>query len=70
MKKDKDWFISQYNEIHNNLSVLENELEFHINNKERLINNEDIVLDLSNKIKKEIKRLEKTRKNERKIFNY
>ena len=69
MKKTKEWFISQYNEIHGNLSFLEKELEYRSRNKEDIINNKLILEDLKRRVVKEVKRLEKTRKDERKIFN-
>lgn len=70
MKNNKEWFIEQYNDIHNNLSTIEKEIEYHLENKENLIGNEKILKTLKNKAQLEIERLKKTRENERRIFNY
>jgi hypothetical protein len=70
MKNNKEWFIEQYNDIHSNLSLIEKEIEYHLENKENLIGNEEILKTLKNKAQLEIERLNKTRENERRIFNY
>jgi hypothetical protein len=67
---NKEWFIEQYNAIHSNLSIIEKEIEYHLENKENLIGNEEILETLKNKAQLEIERLNKTRENERRIFNY
>jgi hypothetical protein len=67
---NKEWFIEQYNDIHSNLSLIEKEIEYHLENKENLIGNEDVLETLKNKAQLEIERLKKIRKNERRIFNY
>ena len=67
---NKEWFIEQYNDIHSNLSLIEKEIEYHLENKENLIGNEDVLETLKNKAQLEIERLKKTRENERRIFNY
>ena len=67
---DKNWFIQQYNDIHNNLSLIEKDIEYHLENKENLIGKEEILNTLKNKAQLEIERLNKTRENERRIFNY
>ena len=67
---DKNWFIQQYNDIHNNLSLIEKEIEYHLENKENLIGKEEILNTLKNKAQLEIERLNKTREDERRIFNY
>jgi hypothetical protein len=67
---NKEWFIQQYNDIHNNLSIIEKEIEYHLENKENLIGNEEILETLKNKAQLEIERLKKTRDDERRIFNY
>jgi len=67
---NKEWFIQQYNDIHNNLSIIEKEIEYHLENKENLIGNEEILKTLKNKAQLEIERLKKTRDDERRIFNY
>lgn len=70
MEKDKNWFITQYRDIHENLSNLENEVQKHLLNKEMLINDYVILQDLQNKVNKQIERLEKIRKYERETFKY
>jgi hypothetical protein len=67
---NKEWFIEQYNDIHNNLSLIEKEIEYHLENKKNLIGNEEVLETLKNKAQLEIERLKKTRENERRIFNY
>lgn len=67
---NKEWFIQQYNDIHSNLSFIEKEIEYHLENKMNLIGNEGILKTLKNKAQLEIERLNKTREDERRIFNY
>ena len=67
---NKEWFIQQYNDIHNNLSIIEKEIEYHLENKENLIGNEEVLETLKNKAQLEIVRLKKIREDERRIFNY
>jgi len=66
----KEWFIEQYNDIHDNLSAIEKEIGYHLENKENLIGHEEILESLKNKAQLEIERLNKTREDERRIFNY
>jgi hypothetical protein len=70
MVKNKDWFIQQYSDIHNNLFIIEKEIEYHLENKENLIGNDEVLERLKNKANLEIERLNKTREDERRIFNY
>jgi hypothetical protein len=67
---NKEWFIEQYNDIHDNLSSIEKEIGYHLKNKENLIGHEEILESLKNKAQLEIERLNKTREDERRIFNY
>jgi hypothetical protein len=67
---NKEWFIEQYNDIHDNLSSIEKEIGYHLENKENLIGHEEILESLKNKAQLEIERLNKTREDERRIFNY
>jgi hypothetical protein len=67
---ERDWFIQQYNDIHSNLSLIEREIEYHLENKMNLIGNDEIIDSLKNKAQLEIERLKKTREDERRIFNY
>lgn len=67
---NKESFIQQYIDLHENLSIIEKEIESHLENKENLIGNEEILKILKNKAQLEIERLKKTREDERRIFNY
>lgn len=67
---DKDWFISQYSEIHENINFLEREIENHLKNKKNLLDKDDVLDDLKSRTISEIERLNNTRKYEREIFNY
>ena len=67
---ERDWFIQQYNDIHSNLSLIEREIEYNLENKMNLIGNDEILDSLKNKAQLEIERLKKTREDERRIFNY
>ena len=67
---DKNWFINQYNEIHDNLSRLENQIESYQKDKSEISSDPFILENLKSKVKEEIERLNKTRENERKLFNY
>jgi len=66
----KEWFIEQYNDIHDNLSSIEKEIGYHLEKKENLIGHEEILESLKKKAQLEIERLNKTREDERRIFNY
>lgn len=70
MEKDRDWFISKYNEIHENLILFDNELSELIKDKNVLLNNDNLLKEINHKIKNEIENLEKIRKYEREIFKY
>jgi transcription initiation factor IIE alpha subunit len=67
---DKNWFISQYNEIHSNLSDLEKEIERQTKSRMQLLSDDSILENLKNKVNLEIDRLNKTREYERKLFGY
>ena len=67
---DKNWFINQYTEIHDNLSRLENQIERYQKDKSEISSDPQILETLKNEVKEEIERLNKTRENERKLFNY
>lgn len=69
-KKSKEWFINQYTEIHDNLSLIEKEIEEHLKNKIHLLDGDKIIEELKKRALKEVDRLNKTRENERKVFNY
>lgn len=67
---DKNWFIQQYNEIHQNLSNLEKEITQHSKNRMEVLFNDSVLETLKIKVKSEIDRLNKTRDYERKIYGY
>ncbi len=67
---NKDWFINEYSQIHDNLSKLENEIDEHIKNKIYLLDKGEVLKELQERSQKEIERLNKTREDERRIFNY
>ena len=67
---NKDWFINEYSQIHDNLSKLENEIDEHIKNKIYLLDKGNVLKELQERAQKEIERLNKTRENERRIFNH
>jgi hypothetical protein len=67
---DKEYFITQYTEIHNNLSRLEKEIDKHQKDKIQISLDSSILENLIDETNKEIERLNKTRKHEREIFNY
>jgi len=67
---DKSWFISQYNEIHDNLYHLERQIEMYQSNPFEIVKNSSILDDLKGKINEEVARLNKTREHERRIFRY
>jgi hypothetical protein len=67
---DKSWFILQYNEIHDNLYHLERQIEIHQCDPFNIAKNPSLLMDLKEKVSKEILRLNKTREHERRIFGY
>jgi predicted nuclease with TOPRIM domain len=70
MENNKDWFINEYSEIHDNLSKLEVEIDEHIKNKIYLLDKGEVPDGLKKRAQEEIERLNKTREDERRIFNY
>jgi hypothetical protein len=67
---NKEYFITQYTEIHNNLYRLEKEIDKHQKDKTQISLDSSILENLIDETNKEIERLNKTRKHEREIFNY
>jgi hypothetical protein len=67
---DKNWFINQYTEIHDNLSRLENQIEGHQKNKSEISSDPLVLENLKIRVHEEIERLNKIREYERKLFNY
>ena len=68
--KDKEQFIQKYSDLHEELSLLENEIEKHLKNKSDLLCDDNKLIDLSRRAMEAIELLESTRKEERIIFNY
>ena len=66
----KDWFIQKYSDIHDDLNKLEREIEDHLKNKKDLLENDQKLEDLKRKTIETIDLLNKTREDERRIFNY
>jgi hypothetical protein len=67
---NKNWFISQYDEVHKNLSNLEKEIEHYTQNRMSMLSDDSVLEDLKKRVKLEIDRLNKTREYERRFFNY
>jgi hypothetical protein len=66
----KNWFIHRYSEIHTELNKLEKEIDNHIKNKGDLICNSHKMYSLKKRTHELIELLNKTREDERRIFNY
>lgn len=69
-KPSKEWFISEYESIHENLKFLEREIEKASQNKISLAQYPNLLQDLKKSTEIEIERLNKTREYERQVFNY
>lgn len=67
---NKNWFIQRYSDIHSDLNKLENEIEEHLKNKKDLITEDKKLEDLKRRTIETIDLLNKTREDERRIFNY
>jgi hypothetical protein len=67
---NKNWFIQQYNEVHNNLSNLEKEIEHYTQHRMSMLSDDSALENLKQRVKLEIERLNKTREYERRFFNY
>lgn len=63
-------FIQKYSDIHDDLNRLEREIEDHLKNKNDLLENDQKLEDLKRKTIETIDLLNKTRDDERRIFNY
>jgi hypothetical protein len=66
----KEEYINQYTEIHEELSLIEKEIENHITNNNEILLNDSILVDLRTRATTQIDLLNKTRENERNEFNY
>lgn len=67
---NKNWFIQRYTEIHTELDILEKEIDYHISNKKDLLCGNYKIEDLKKRAVELIDLLNKTREDERRIFNY
>jgi hypothetical protein len=66
----KEQYITQYSEIHEELSLIEKEIENHITNNNEILLDDSILVDLRTRAITQIDLLNKTRENERNEFNY
>jgi hypothetical protein len=67
---NKEWFIQKYTDLHEDLNALEREIAYHEKNRESLVDSDYKIVNLRRKTLETIELLEKTREDERKIFNY
>lgn len=67
---NKEWFIQKYSEIHDDLNKLELEIEECLANKNSLLTDDKKLEDLKIKTIETIDLLNKTREDERRIFDY
>ena len=67
---NKEEYIAQYSEIHEELSLIEKEIENHITNNNKILLDDSILVDLRTRAITQIDQLNKTRENERNEFNY
>ena len=66
----KEQYITRYAEIHDELSLIEKEIENHIANNNEILLDDSILVDLRTRAITQIDLLNKTRENERNEFNY
>jgi hypothetical protein len=66
----KEEYITQYTEIHEELSLIENEIENHISDNNKILSDDSILVNLRTRATTQIDLLNKTRENERNEFNY
>lgn len=67
---DKSWFIQRYSDLHDDLNRLEKEIDDHLKNKKDLLEKDQKLEELKRKTIETIDLLNKTREDERRIFNY
>ncbi len=67
---NKEEYIAQYTEIHEELALIEREIENHITNNNEILLDDSILVDLRTRAITQIDLLNKTRENERNEFNY
>ena len=66
----KKQFIKKYQKIHKDIDSLERQIENYISNKEEIIKDDSLLESLKEKVAKQLDLLNKTRKNEAKVFGY
>ena len=66
----REYFIKIYSEIHLELNELELEIDKHLKDKLYLVDNGEELESLRKRTEMTIELLEKTREEERKMFNY
>ena len=66
----KEEYITQYTEIHEELSLIEKEINNHISDNDKILLDDSILVDLRTRATTQIDLLNKTRENERNEFNY
>jgi hypothetical protein len=69
-KMDKEYFIKKYSILHTELNNIEHEIDIYLKNKKDLLCNDYKLEDLKKKVSFVIESLNKTREDERRIFNY
>ena len=67
---NKEIYKNKYQEIHTTLNILEEEIEKHLLDKNDIINNREKMEELERRVLEAVNELNKTREDERRIFNY
>lgn len=70
MENIKVMFVQKYSDIHDDLNRLQREIGEYLKNKNDLLENDQKLEDLKRKTIETIDLLNKTREDERRIFNY
>jgi t-SNARE complex subunit (syntaxin) len=67
---NKEWFIQRYSDIHSDLDKLEGEIDAYLKNKKDILTEDKKLEELKIRTIETIDLLNKTREDERRIFNY
>ena len=67
---NKEWFIQRYSDIHSDLGKLEGEIDAYLKNKKDILTEDKKLEELKIRTIETIDLLNKTREDERRIFNY
>ena len=70
MIMNKEWFIQRYSDIHSDLDKLEGEIDAYLKNKKDILTEDKKLEELKIRTIETIDLLNKTREDERRIFNY